>query len=86
MTTKPHIQLEALHALARALSEGDFRARTVLERACSAVAGGFAFERVGIVRFVPATGMLIPFVAHGLTDAERAALPPAPLPAPRGTH
>jgi signal transduction histidine kinase len=77
MTSKPHIQLEALHALARALSEGDFRARTVLERACSAVAEGFGFERVGIVRFVPATGMLIPFVAHGLSAAERAALPPA---------
>ena len=77
MTTKPHIQLEALHALARALAEGEFRARTVLERACAAVAEGFGFERVGIVRFVPATGMLIPFVAHGLTDGERAALPPA---------
>src|SRR4051812_16905437 len=77
MTTKPHIQLEALHALARALAEGEFRARTVLERACAAVAEGFGFERVGIVRFVPATGMLIPFVAHGLTEAERDGLPPA---------
>src|SRR3954462_7010681 len=51
MTTKPHIQLEALHALARALAAGEFRARTVLERACAAVAEGFGFERVGIVRF-----------------------------------
>lgn len=77
MTTGPHIQLDALHGLARALAEGEFRARTVLERACAAVAGGFAFERVGIVRYVPATGALIPFVAHGLTAAERQALPAA---------
>jgi signal transduction histidine kinase len=77
LTRKPHIQLEALHALARALAEGEFRARTVLERACSAVADGFAFERVGIVRYVPANRALIPFVAHGLTAAEREALPPA---------
>jgi signal transduction histidine kinase len=77
VTDKPHIQLEALHELARALAEGEFRARTVLEQACAAVAGGFAFERVGIVRYVPATGALIPFVAHGLTAAERAALPAA---------
>jgi signal transduction histidine kinase len=75
MTSKPHIQLEALHSLARALSEGEVRARTVLEGACSAVAGGFGFERVGIVRFVPETGTLIPFAHHGLTDEEMATLP-----------
>jgi GAF domain-containing protein len=77
MASKPHIQLEALHALARALAEGEFRARTVLERACAAVARGFAFERVGIVRYVPETGILLPFVAHGLTQREREALPAA---------
>jgi signal transduction histidine kinase len=77
LTRKPHIQLEALHALARALAEGEFRARTVLERACSAVADGFAFERVGIVRYVTANRALIPFVAHGLTAAEQEALPAA---------
>ncbi len=75
MTSKPHIQLEALHSLARALAEGEFRARTVLESACSAVAGGFGFERVGIVRFVAETGTLIPFAAHGLTDEDMEALP-----------
>jgi signal transduction histidine kinase len=75
MTSKPHIQLEALHSLARALSEGEFRARTVLEGACSAVAGGFGFERVGIVRYVEDGGTLIPFAAHGLTDEDMAALP-----------
>jgi len=74
-TEKPQRQLEALHVLARALAAGEFRAHTVLERACSAVAGGFGFERVGIVRYVPATRVLIPFVEHGLTDAEREALP-----------
>jgi signal transduction histidine kinase len=77
VATKPHIQLEALHVLARALAEGEFRARAVLERACAAVAGGFGFERVGIVRYVPETSMLIPFAAHGLTSAELGALPPA---------
>jgi signal transduction histidine kinase len=41
------------------------------------VAGGFGFERVGIVRYVPETSMLVPFAAHGLTQAEMAALPPA---------
>jgi signal transduction histidine kinase len=74
-TEKPQRQLEALHVLARALAAGEFRAHTVLERACSAVAGGFGFERVGIVRYVPATRVLIPFVEHGLTAAEREALP-----------
>jgi len=74
---KPHIQLEALHVLARALAGGEFRARAVLERACAAVAGGFAFERVGIVRYIPETSTLIPFAAHGLTPAELGALPAA---------
>jgi two-component system sensor histidine kinase MtrB len=44
------------------------------------VASGFQFERVGIVRYIPETSMLIPFAAHGLSSAERRALPPA-LPA-----
>lgn len=57
------------------LSAGEYRARTVLERACEAVALGFGFERVGIVRFVPEAELLIPYVAHGLTSAEEAALP-----------
>src|SRR6266705_2085126 len=77
VASKPHIQLEALHVLARALAGGEFRARAVLERACAAVAGGFGFERVGIVRYIPASSMLIPFAAHGLTPAELAALPAA---------
>ena len=77
MVSKPHIQLEALHVLARALAGGEFRARAVLERACAAVAGGFGFERVGIVRYIPETSTLIPFAAHGLTSAELDALPPA---------
>src|SRR6476469_6937651 len=77
VASKPHIQLEALHVLARALAGGEFRARAVLERACAAVAGGFAFERVGIVRYIPETSTLIPFAAHGLTPVEIGALPPA---------
>jgi len=74
---KPHIQLGALHELARALAGGEFRARVVLERACAAVAKGFGFERVGIVRYIPETATLLPFAAHGLTPAELKALPPA---------
>jgi signal transduction histidine kinase len=77
VATKPHIQLEALHDLARALASGEFRARSVLERACAAVARGFGFERVGIVRFVPETSTLVPFAAHGLTASEVRALPTA---------
>jgi signal transduction histidine kinase len=77
VVSKPHIQLEALHVLARALAGGEFRARAVLERACAAVAGGFGFERVGIVRYIPETSTLVPFAAHGLTSAELGALPPA---------
>src|SRR4051812_1735983 len=75
VASQPHIQLEALHALARALAGGEFRARTILERACAAVAQGFGFERVGIVRYVPETSTLVPFAAHGLTPAELASLP-----------
>jgi signal transduction histidine kinase len=74
---KPHIQLEALHTLARALAGGEFRARSVLERACTAVADGFGFERVGIVRYLPETSMLVPFASHGLSRPELAALPSA---------
>lgn len=70
-------QLEALHGLARALASGEFRARAVLERACAAVAGGFGFRRVGIVRFLPDTSTLVPFAAHGLTMDEIRSLPPA---------
>jgi signal transduction histidine kinase len=77
VASKPHIQLEALHVLAHALAVGEFRARAVLERACAAVAGGFGFERVGIVRYLPETSTLIPFAAHGLTSAELTTLPPA---------
>jgi signal transduction histidine kinase len=77
VASKPHVQLEALHALARALASGEFRARAVLERACAAVAGGFGFERVGIVRYVPETGTLVPFAHHGLTREELRVMPPA---------
>src|SRR6187551_3070456 len=75
VTDKPRVQLEALHALARALAGGEFRARAILERACAAVADGFAFERVGIVRYLPETSTLLPFAAHGLTGAELMSLP-----------
>ena len=75
MARKPHVQLEALHALARAFAGGEFRARTVLERACAAVARGFGFERVGIVRYLPESSTLVPFAAFGLTPAELVALP-----------
>ena len=64
------------------LAAGEYRARTVLERACEAVGLGFGFERVGIVRFVPEADLLLPFVAHGLTSAEESALP-ASLPTSR---
>src|SRR3954447_15935349 len=77
MTSTPHIQLEALHALARALAAGEFRARTVLEHARAADAEGFGFKRVGIRRHEPATRGLIPFAAHGLSPAELETLPPA---------
>jgi signal transduction histidine kinase len=49
----------------------------VLERACAVVAEGFGFERVGIVRYVPATSVLIPFAAHGLSADELETLPAA---------
>jgi signal transduction histidine kinase len=49
----------------------------VLERACAAVADGFGFERVGIVRYVPETSTLVPFAGHGLTASELRALPTA---------
>jgi signal transduction histidine kinase len=74
---EPHVQLEALHALARALASGEFRARAVLERACAAVADGFGFERVGIVRYFPETSTLVPFAASGLSSSEMSALPAA---------
>jgi signal transduction histidine kinase len=77
VSSTPQIQLDALHALARALAAGEFRARAVLERACAATRDGFGFARVGIVRYLPETSMLVPFAAHGLTAAEMTSLPPA---------
>ena len=74
---QPHIQLEALHTLARALAGGEFRARSILERACAAVAGGFGFQRVGILRYVPETSTIVPFASHGLTATEVNVLPPS---------
>jgi signal transduction histidine kinase len=47
----------------------------VLERACAAVADGFGFERVGIVRYVPETTTLVPFAGYGLTSSETKSLP-----------
>ena len=52
----------------------------MLERACEAVADGFGFERVGIIRYVPESTTLVPFAGYGLTSAETRALP-AVLPA-----
>src|SRR5438093_1191539 len=75
VASQPHIQLEALHEVARAFAGGEFRARAVLVRACAAVAEGFGFERVGIVRYVPETSMLVPFAGHGLSPSEIGALP-----------
>jgi signal transduction histidine kinase len=75
VASQPHIQLEALHEVARAFAGGEFRARAVLVRACAAVADGFGFERVGIVRYMPETSMLVPFAGHGLTPSEVRALP-----------
>ena len=49
----------------------------MLERACAAVAHGFRFERVGIVRWIEETATLVPFAAVGLTPAEQIALPAA---------
>jgi two-component system sensor histidine kinase MtrB len=49
----------------------------VLERACAAVADGFGFERVGIVRYMAETSTLVPFAGHGLTPSEAGALPAA---------
>jgi len=49
----------------------------LLERACAAVAQGFGFERVGIVRYFPETRMLVPFAGHGLSAGEVGSLPPS---------
>lgn len=49
----------------------------MLERACEAVAKGFGFERVGIVRYVAETSTLVPFAGFGLTSSETQALPAA---------
>jgi len=48
----------------------------VLERACAAVADGFGFERVGIIRYFPETSTLVPFAGYGLTSSETRVLPP----------
>ncbi len=48
----------------------------MLERACAAVADGFGFERVGIIRYFPETSTLVPFAGYGLTSSETRVLPP----------
>ena len=72
---EPQIQLEALHELARAVASGEFRARTILERACSVVAKGFDFDRVGIIRYFPETDGLAPFAVHGMSADELGVIP-----------
>jgi signal transduction histidine kinase len=74
--SEPQIQLEALHELARAVASGEFRARTILERACSVVAKGFDFDRVGIIRYFPETDGLAPFAVHGMSSDELGSIPP----------
>jgi signal transduction histidine kinase len=75
--SEPQIQLDALHELARAVAGGEFRARTILERACAVVAEGFEFDRVGIIRYFPETDGLAPFAVHGMTASEFEGIPPS---------
>ena len=71
--------LNVLLLLARAISGGEFRARTVLGRVCASVAEGFGFERVAIFRYLPESEAIVPFAtnAGGLEGVAVAA--PAPL-------
>jgi signal transduction histidine kinase len=69
------IQLDALHELAQTVAGGEFRARAILERACGAVARGFEFDRVGIIRYFPETDGLAPFAVHGMTASELESIP-----------
>jgi signal transduction histidine kinase len=71
--------LDTLHSLARALAEGEFRARGVLGRICSCIAGDFELTRTAIFRYLPDTDAVVPFVAHG---ADPAAVGSVPMPAP----
>jgi len=68
-----------LFSLARAISGGEFRARVVLGRICSAVADAFGFERVAIFRYLEDADAIVPFAAHGAGAADVSVPMPAPL-------
>ncbi len=71
--------LDTLYSLARALAEGEFRARSVLGRICSTIADDFDLTRVAIFRYLPDTDAVVPFVAHG---ADPTGVGRVPMPAP----
>lgn len=80
MATPPNNHtLDALHKLARAVSGGEFRARSLLSRVCEAVADAFDFRRVAIFRYLEPTDTIVPFVATGASEEDQQRVPGAPL-------
>jgi signal transduction histidine kinase len=71
---------DVLLSLARAISGGDFRARTVLARICETVAEAFAMSRVAIFRYLEDPDAIVPIAAYGGARFEATGIPiPAPL-------
>jgi two-component system sensor histidine kinase MtrB len=75
VTDAVQTKLEALHALARAAAGANFRARTLLQRICDAVADALDFERVAIFRYDAETETVAPFAAHGADEADVVRMP-----------
>jgi signal transduction histidine kinase len=76
VTDAVQTKLEALHALARAAAGANFRARTLLQRICDAVADALDFERVAIFRYDAENETVAPFAAHGADEADVVRMPP----------
>jgi signal transduction histidine kinase len=63
-------ELRALYDLARGAAQGGIGVDELLERVCVSVVDSLGFERCGVGRFDPETGVITPVVSHGVPREE----------------
>ena len=63
-------ELRALYDLARGAAQGGIGVDELLERVCVSVVDSLGFERCGVGRFDPETGVITPVVSHGVPRDE----------------
>ena len=63
-------ELRALYDLARGAAQGGIGVDELLERVCVSVVDSLGFERCGVGRLDPETGVITPVVSHGVPREE----------------